>query len=324
MNSEILAGQFSLMGADVSLVTWSGEGAPKKFPFKVIRKPSQAHLWKEHQRADVVFENNPSLRLTWPLLFLKKKHVIAVRTWIQSADGKIRIQERLKLKWLQKADAVIAISQGIKRSSLSGAIVIGNPYRDEIFRILTNIERDRHFVFLGRLVSDKGADLCIDLINLINKGKLGSERFTLSIIGDGPEKPKLEAMVKKKHLTDCVHFTGFLGGEILVQYLNRHKYILIPSRWKEPFGNIALEGMACGCLPIVSDGGGLPDAVGNAGLVFKRNSIRSLHKEVKTILRNPDLELNLRNNFERHLENHKPQFVAGEYYQIIKKTFASS
>lgn len=326
VNSEILAGHFTRLGADVSLVTYSqesGESGGREFPFKVMRKPSIVRLWKEHMRADVVFENNPSMRLAWPLYFSGKRHVIAVRTWIERADGRIQIQDRVKLRWLRKADAVIAISQKIKESSCLKAIVIGNPYRDELFRILNSEKKDRHFVFMGRLVSDKGADMAINFLRMINAKKTGSERFTLSVVGDGPERSNLVELVNKHSLTDCVHFTGFLEGEALVQCLNRHKYILIPSRWKEPFGNIALEGMACGCLPIVSNGGGLPEAVGNAGVVFERNSLRSLFDNVNVLLENPDLEVHLRSNFEKHLTSHRPQFVAGEYYKIIETVFSS-
>ena len=51
----------------------------------------------------------------------------------------------------------------------------------------------------------------------------------------------------------------------MVEELNRHEIMVVPSRWNELFGVVALEGMACGCAMLVSDGGGLPDAVGYAG-----------------------------------------------------------
>jgi glycosyltransferase involved in cell wall biosynthesis len=57
---------------------------------------------------------------------------------------------------------------------------------------------------------------------------------------------------------------------------------------EEPLGLLCLKGMACG-RTIVSDGGGLPDAAGKAGVVFERNSISSLVESTIDIL--DDIEL---------------------------------
>jgi len=320
VNSEILANYFLKFGAEIHLLTWSQEGAINKdFPFKVIRNPGKAELLKEHNWADVVFENNPSLKLSWPLLLTGKPHVIAIRTWISRMDGTLALQDKLKLKWVKRANAAIAVSKMVKQLTFKDAIVIGNPYREHLFKNL-HLNRDKDFVFLGRLVSDKGADMAVDLIKKLSETDLWQQKkYTLTIIGDGPEKDNLEQKVKEYNLNDYVLFTGMLGGQDLVQVLNAHKYLLAPSRWKEPFGNIALEGMACGCLPIVSDGGGLIDAIGDAGVQFERNSIDSLFKNVSNLLSNPDIELKLRSKFETHLKNHQPEFVAGEYYNVIKR-----
>ena len=58
-------------------------------------------------------------------------------------------------------DAVIAISEAIRRDSVEQAVVIGNPYRSGLFRVIPEIPRENSVAFLGRLVSDKGADLLI-------------------------------------------------------------------------------------------------------------------------------------------------------------------
>ena len=46
--------------------------------------------------------------------------------------------------------------------------------------------------------------------------------------------------------------------------------MVIPSRWREPFGAVAPHGLVYDCLVLASDGGWLPDAVGSAGLLFRR------------------------------------------------------
>lgn len=318
VNSEILANYFSNFGAEVHLVTWTADQNKNRFPYKVIRNPTIFNLLKEHKWADVVFENNPSLRLSWPVCITQKRHVIAIRTWISRPNGSMYYQDALKLTWLRNANAVIAISQEVRKATFSRSIVIGNPFRDKLFRQIDK-KKERDFVFLGRLVSDKGADMAIKLLKMLNaERKNGSERLKLTIIGDGPERNYLENMAQEFSLNGLVNFTGYLEGEPLVECLNSHKYLLVPSRWREPFGNIALEGMACGCLPIVSDGGGLPDAVGNAGVVFQRNNIASLYDKVQDLLENPILELSLRKNFANHLEAHTAEVISKQYFELIK------
>jgi glycosyltransferase involved in cell wall biosynthesis len=313
VNSEILALAFHNAGHEVRLITWTANNGEKTFPFTVIRQPKTAELFKEHRYADVVYENNPSLRLSWPAIFFNKSHVIALRTWINRMDGSIAWQDRLKQNWLKRATAVIAISEAVRKRCWKDAIVIGNPYRYHLFKILPEINRDKDFVFMGRLVSDKGADVAIKALH-----ELGDKSKKLTIIGTGPEQGKLIALVAELELTQQVEFPGSLSGEALVNCLNHHQFLLVPSTWEEPFGNVALEGMACGCLPIVSNGGGLPDAVGNAGLVVDRGSYKALSEGINLLLQDQALEKQLRNAAQTHLKEHHPQIIADKYLDVIE------
>lgn len=321
VNSEILAAYFKKFGADVRLLTWSTDTTAKNFNFEVIRNPSVFELFKQFKWADVVYENNISLKLSWPQLFFRKPHVIAIRTWIRRMDGKKALPDYIKMYWLDKASQVISVSKRIAEVTYPKSEIIGNPYREELFKSYKPIsERPKDFVFMGRLVSDKGADMAIGLIESLNKLKNLDKLHRLTLIGDGADRASLEQRVNQANLGNQIHFTGILRGKELVDMLNEHKYILIPSRWEEPFGNVALEGMACGCLPIVSNGGGLPDAAGKGGIVFERNSEESLFSETKKILNNASYENRIRSYFDAHLSQHLPEVVAASYFRIIKKS----
>jgi len=320
VNSEILANGFSAGGHEVRLLTWAEDPSGRTFRYPVIRKPNVLQLVKAHQWADVVFENNPCLRLSWPALFLDKPSVVAVRTWINRNDGRFAWQDKLKIKWLSRAKAVIAVSKAIRDTCWPEATVIGNPYRIELFGVLPGHKPFRDFVFLGRLVSDKGADLAIKSFSDLIKNKLyaGSrDAAVLTIIGDGPELLPLKKLASDLGVSGQVHFLGALTGRDLVRELSDHKYLLVPSLWKEPFGNVALEGMACGCLPFVSDGGGLPDAVGDAGIVFERGNSKSLSDAVLNLLQHPELEEGLRNRAATHLKSHRPETVSKKYLDVL-------
>ena len=316
INSEILAGEFTKAGHQVRLVTWSKGPATRTFSFEVVRQPGWFQLLKQHLWADVVFENNPCLRLSWPNFFIPRRRVIAVRTDICRNDGRLAWQDRLKRWWLKKAAGVIAVSNATRKNNFDAAVVIGNPFRSGHFTIIPNEER-RGFVFFGRLVSYKHADIAITAISKLKARNLPVEHLSLTVIGDGPEMAALRELTSKLNLEQEVKFTGYLEGESLIKELNGHRYLLIPSDG-EAFGNVALEGLACGLLPFVSNNGGLPDAVGKAGVTFQVNQVDSLVKEIEKILANPQLEEHYRREAATHLQNHTPEAVAARYLELIE------
>ena len=318
-NSEILAAAFHSYGAKVHLITWTRHNGKNHFPFTVIRNPDVLTLLREHVWADIVFENNPSLRLSWPNIFIRKPLVIAVNTWVNRIKGNKGIRDKLKNLWFSRAKSVIAVSEAIRRKEWKQAVVIENPYNNTLFKIIPGIKKTTPFVFLGRLVSDKGADQAIKAISvLVNEKILDKNQVQLIIIGDGPEKENLISLREKLGLCGAIHFTGILKGRELVECLNRNRFILVPSAWEEPYGNVVLEGMACGCMPIASDGGGMPEAVGNAGFMFKRNDLNAMINVIKEALHHPAKTETMCCKARAHLEKHSLELVSGQYFNILK------
>jgi glycosyltransferase involved in cell wall biosynthesis len=318
VNSEIYALAFTAAGHEVRVVTWTTTEATTTFPFQVIRSPSSRALLREHAWADIVFENNPCLRLAWPALLFRQPSVVSLNTELPPTT----VATWLKRLWLRRANAVIAVSEAVRQHSWPSAQVISNPYREQVFRILPTATRQHDFVFLGRLVSQKGAHHAVQAFAQV-LARLGHTRVSgpaprLTIIGDGPERPHLEHLVASLGLAAQVVFTGFLQGEALVQQLNQHRFLLVPSLTGEAFGNVVLEGLACGCLPLVSDSGGLPAAVGRAGLIFKQDDAASLADCMWRILHTPDLEYQLRQEAAAHLGMHQSTAVAQRYLQVLQ------
>ena len=318
VNSEIYARAFAAAGHQVHLLTWSTTDTATSFPFTIIRNPGKWTLFREHAWADIVFENNPCVRLGWPGLFFRRPSVISLNT---ALDDSISVGW-LKRIWLQRADAIIAVSEAVRQQNWPEASVISNPYREDAFRIIPQAERRNDFVFLGRLVSQKGAHQAItafkQLLELLDTAVPTREKPTLTIIGDGPERAKLTQLVAALHLSTHVRFTGFLHGEVLVKQLNQHNFLLVPSVYGEAFGNVVLEGMACGCLPIVSDSDGLPDAVGKAGLVFQRGDANALTNSMWRILHDTALAAQLRQAAPAHLASHRSAIVSQRYLRVLE------
>lgn len=315
--SEIVANAFLKAGHEIKLLTVSFEKTKKVFPFVVTRKPGIFKLFQLYAWADIIFENNPSIRLSWPTFFLNKPSIVVLQTWI-SPLGSHKLIDKLKSWRLKKASGVIGCSEAIRTHCWPKAVVIGNPYNEDLFRTLDNVKKIKDFIFLGRLVSDKGADLAVKAFAKIvaYENKLFSN-LKLTIVGDGPEKKTLEKLIMELKLEKHVFIKGSLTGEDLVICLNEHRFILVPSVWEEPFGIVVLEGMACGCVPIVSNGGGLPDAVGKAGLTFKSGDVHSLTMVMKAVVENPSDIQKLKQEAISHLEAHTSKKISIKYLMFI-------
>ncbi|MGB5135683.1 MAG: glycosyltransferase family 4 protein [Prochlorococcaceae cyanobacterium] len=314
--SGILAHHFVKAGHSLRLVTQSAGSADEDcatYPFPIVRRPRVAELLACYRWADVVFQNNIEIRALWPQLLVRRPLMIALHTWLRSAAGRRRAVDRFKQLLLGTANRVVSVSQAIRDDSFPGSTVIGNPYRSTMFCRVPGIEREKSIVYLGRLVSDKGVDLL-----LRSFADLRPPEWRLSIIGSGPERDALERLAVELRISPSVHFLGALQGDALVRELNRHELMVIPSRWREPFGVVALEGLACGCVLLASDGGGLPDAVGPAGLLFRRGDPADLTRQLHLLLHDGELRARLRSQAPAHLARFEEDQVCSHYLELLE------
>lgn len=123
-------------------------------------------------------------------------------------------------------------------------------------------------------------------------------------------------MVDDLGIREAVRFAGPLTGDALVETLNQHKVLVAPARWKEPFGLIALEGLACGCKVVCSNEGGLAEAAGQLGFLFERNNLADLVKTTQIALAAPQ------QNASAHLQAFNKTSVAEAYLQYFRSQLA--
>ena len=154
--------------------------------------------------------------------------------------------------------------------------------------------------------------------------KKGGMTPRLTIIGDGPERGPLHRQAEALGVATQVEFTGILTGEALVRAINGHRVMVVPSRTPEPFGVVALEGIACGCGLVGSVGGGLQDAIGPCGLTFPNGDGSALADRICQMLHDDVLYESLRNQAATHLEKHRPARVAESYLEVFRKALCNS
>ena len=314
INSEILAKYFSSKGHDVRVLTQTRSVDNTDRKYRIYRKPSIIRMFRLYAWSDIVYQNNIEIGSLWPNIIYQKPYVVSIHTWIRNSKGKKRMVDYLKRFILNFANSVITVSNAVRIDSYQKSIVIGNPYRSNQFKVIDNIKRNQTVVYLGRFVSDKGVEM---LIEAYSKLKLTNKPLTL--IGSGPGKENYIKLATRVGVR--LRFTGNLYGMELVKELNSHKILVVPSLWEEPFGNVALEGMACGCLVLASDGGGLTDAVGKAGLTFKRGCLEDLVSKMKMLYANNDIQKKIKENIENHLSNHLEHIVCEKYLKVLEGVY---
>ena len=312
----MLAREFARAGHEVVVVTHTPAGQEvAAFSFRVVRRPSPSALLRLIQWADVVFHNNVSLRTAWPLCFIRRPWVVAHHGWVPRGFGVTGLKGGIKRLILRRATG-IAVSKAVAEDFKAPAQVIHNPYDTETFRLLPGITRDWGLIFVGRFVSDKGLPVLLDALDALGRRGL---RPPLTVVGYGPEEAVWHRRTEELGLTAQVHFAGVKVGAALAEALNAHRVLVVPSFLNESFGIVALEGMACGCVVVGSEGGGLGEAIGPGGLTFPNGDVAALADRLEQVLDDADLLARLRAALPEHLARHRPPKVAARYLEVFER-----
>jgi len=258
---------------------------------------------------DVLYMPNITLKCVWLMAFNPFKK------WVISHNG-FHMQQSTPLKaalkhfFTARASRSICVSRSVADSIGSPSTVIHNCYDDDVFKLYPDEPRVHDFVFVGRLVTQKGCDLLIDACRGIDRP------YTLNIVGEGVELQCLKDRVSAMGLEARVNFMGMMRGERLARFLNRHRVMIVPSRDLEGFGLVALEGMACGCHMVVSDSGGLVEAIGEHGEVFQMGNVQELRKLLESSL-NGAGDSTMTRARAAYLSEHSKANVAKKYLEAF-------
>ena len=292
---RMLASGLVRRGYDVTVVTVSPTTAADEtvFPFKLVRRPDPATLLRLYRNA--VWHNQISLRLLWPWLLCPRPLVFVHHSALQTSVGPL-VWRLKRLACMLGAN--VFVSKAHRDAVRLDGPVLLNSYDEDAFKLLPDIARDRDIAYLGRLVPEKGGDILIDALARIDgRGR----RASATIIGSGPDEASLTARVAAAGLADRVEFTGVLRGAAIARALNRHRILVIPSRVEETFGIVALEALACGCVVVGANSGGLPEAIGPCGPVVAKNDSAAFADAIEKLLADPDLLDSYRRRIPGHL-----------------------
>ncbi len=174
--------------------------------------------------------------------------------------------------------------------------------------------------YVGRLVPQKGL---LDLFEAV----AGMAGVWLLVAGRGEQEPALRLRATAPDLRGRVEFAGHVPSDRLPDLYRRMDVLVLPSRttprWKEQFGRVLIEAMACGVAVVGAASGEIPNVIGPAGLVYPEGDLPELRERLER-LRDPALRAELgRQGRERVLAHYTQARIAQAYLDVYRTAAGS-
>ena len=190
------------------------------------------------------------------------------------------------------------------------------------------IESDEFVIgFVGRFVEEKG------ILKLIKAVAKLTGKWKLLLLGRGILKDKIVSEATAAGISDRLMIVESVPHDQVVNYINLMNTLVLPSEityrvktltavgWKEQFGHVLIEAMACQVPVIGSDSGEIPFVIADTGLIFPEKDGEALAKSIQTLLDNPSCAQELgQRGYQRVMTNYTNKALAQkqlDFYQQL-------
>jgi glycosyltransferase involved in cell wall biosynthesis len=221
---------------------------------------SQSPIAKKLARAGVPFVIGPlNGGVPWPKNFLGRQH--AEKEWLSHIRGIYRMMPAYSAT-RKYASAILTGSKHTRDEIPAWAkskctLIPENGIDEERIASPRNATGSPlQAIFVGRLVPYKGADMLLKAAAPFLK----SGQLVLHIVGDGPERSALEALVDELRVRSGVQIHGWLPQPEVLDRLRAADVFAFPSV-REFGGGVVVEAMAQGAVPVVADYAGPSELV---------------------------------------------------------------
>lgn len=176
--------------------------------------------------------------------------------------------------------------------------------------------------FVGRFIHPKGVDTLLSALSGV------SFDYTLVLVGDGPAKLEWQDLGSKLGIAGKTMWFPAARRSEVPQYLSCMDVVVLPSRtgarWKEQFGRVLIEAMACEIPVIGSDSGEIPNVVGDTGLVFPEGDADALRERLQRLYNDSALRDDLtRKGVERVRKYFSVEVVSEQYCSLFRSLTAA-
>jgi glycosyltransferase involved in cell wall biosynthesis len=177
--------------------------------------------------------------------------------------------------------------------------------------------------YAGRFVAEKGVDVLLRALHNLNG------TWQADLVGSGPEQPRLAELAQRLQIADRVRFLSWMPSAQTVDYYQSLDVLVLPSRsrsnWKEQFGRVLVDAMACGVPVIGSTCGEIPHVIGDAGLIFPEGDAAALHDRLRALQNDRALRRDLaQRGRQRVLERFTQAQIARQTYEVYQNVMRTA
>jgi len=216
------------------------------------------------------------------------------------------------------ASGVICVSKDLEnRAQNLGAkstVVIPSPLMLTRYNRTNVHKKEREVISVARLLPIKGISYLIKAMTRVKDG-------SLVIIGDGPERTKLELLSKHLELSDRVFFTGWISERSgILDHLEQATVFVLPSL-SEGLPRVLIEAMACGLPVVATNVGGVPEAVvdGVNGLLVPPRDEKALAEAIEHLFKDIDFRRRASAENVKAVTEYLPSIIGQRIYDYLEK-----
>ncbi len=186
--------------------------------------------------------------------------------------------------------------------------------------------------FVGRFVPEKGLRT---LLAALEKLKDAPHPWVCLMVGRGPLKAELMQQAEAAGMSDRLRWVESVPHDDVPRYLNLMSTLVLPSEttyqfktltsvgWKEQFGHVLIEAMACQVPVIGSDSGEIPHVIRDAGLIFPEGDAAALATHLRTLMTEPDIRTHLsKAGYDRAMAHYTNRALARQMLDFYRELVA--
>ena len=237
--------------------------------------------------------NKPIAFFTWqnilmryPVIFRQIEELVYNKSSVAFV-GSRSAAEILKKKGYQGNCAILP-------SGIDTDIYASSDQAKELKNKLRATENEVIIGYLGRIVAEKGLKTLLQALHQIPELP-----WRLVMVGTGEYETEFKQIAHKLQLDSRINYLGYIPHTEAPLYLSAFDLLVLPSEtqnnWKEQFGRVIIESMACNTPVLGSDSGEIPHLIKSTsgGLTFPEAQPQALAKQLSKLIMNPNLRLSL-------------------------------
>ncbi len=244
---------------------------------------------------DLVISNNrPLIASTYPHLALFHNDVVA---WRDPPYDSVRHAREACQESLSDAGAVAAVSTDLAErvaAAMGARVSVFRPFADAVFFDVgaASVEKRPVVSYVGRLLEKKGVAAVLRLAAACPDIRFEVTNFIAPWSTPTPEHRRLAAAAQK--LPNVVLLDPPRDRRDLAQLVASTSVVVVPSRWREPFGLVAIEAQAAGSHVLVSGSGGLSETVPGRSSVVDFDDLEYVGGRLRDLLASPNPDPSVR------------------------------